>query len=366
MKKLLFALLVLPSICYADTYTSGTMALLIPSTGVVDSRSWADKYNENFKIISSSFSTSFPNLIAAISIATQTIANSTGLVTVNGVVISSFLITGSGQSTSFNGSTVTVNIPGGAASSTSGFIADLVISTIGLNTTILAASASYIDIQGSLYVNYSTRVNLAIPGAGGVDVTTGTFGTTYAIYAISNAAGTQAGILGSTATGTTASQPTLPTGFTKFRKIGIARYLSNGASSGIIPFMKRGRQVTFWTPQEPVNASSLPSAITTIDLSNLISSSAVNVDMTVIIGDLASTIGPGVRIVMRGFGDGNIATENVYFGLYMNNATEKQWAGTVRIPLFNVPALSYQRSGANEANADQMIIDIQGYEEDFP
>lgn len=56
MKKLLIisAVLLINSVCYADTQTSGSVKLLKPSTGTIDTnRSWADKINSNFDIIAS-------------------------------------------------------------------------------------------------------------------------------------------------------------------------------------------------------------------------------------------------------------------------------------------------------------------------
>lgn len=56
MKKLILSLLLLiPSISFADTATTGNPALILVSTGSVDrTRSWGDKINENFSIISAS------------------------------------------------------------------------------------------------------------------------------------------------------------------------------------------------------------------------------------------------------------------------------------------------------------------------
>lgn len=50
MKKLLLALLLIPSISYADSVTSGSVGFLKPSTGVYSSRSWADVLNANWDI----------------------------------------------------------------------------------------------------------------------------------------------------------------------------------------------------------------------------------------------------------------------------------------------------------------------------
>lgn len=78
MKKhlLLTALLMSPifALIYfarADTVTSGNVGLLIPSTGVADTtRNWADKYNENFRIIASTLGTSVSDINGKISAGT--------------------------------------------------------------------------------------------------------------------------------------------------------------------------------------------------------------------------------------------------------------------------------------------------------
>lgn len=59
MKKLILSLLLLtPSISFADTATTGNPKLILISTGSVDrTRSWGDKVNENFSIISASMAT---------------------------------------------------------------------------------------------------------------------------------------------------------------------------------------------------------------------------------------------------------------------------------------------------------------------
>lgn len=131
MRKLLYGLILCINSCtpaMADTITSG-VGLLKPTTGLIDTtRSWADKINANFDIIASTLNTNSTQISnisaatgafangAAVAQSTRNIANSTG-VWVNGVLVTSVNFTGSGQSTSFNGSTATVSITGGAGGS---------------------------------------------------------------------------------------------------------------------------------------------------------------------------------------------------------------------------------------------------------
>ncbi len=58
MKKLILSLLLLiPSISYADTATTGNPALILISTGSEDKRrNWGDKINENFSMLSATIS----------------------------------------------------------------------------------------------------------------------------------------------------------------------------------------------------------------------------------------------------------------------------------------------------------------------
>ena len=75
MKRLTLAFFLAAAPLYADSVTSGSMGLLLPTTGVADvTRSWADKYNENFRIISSTTGTILTNL-ATIATDTTTINN---------------------------------------------------------------------------------------------------------------------------------------------------------------------------------------------------------------------------------------------------------------------------------------------------
>ncbi len=70
MKKLIFGLLTLiTGNLYADSITNGSVGLIKISTGVVGTRNWGDKYNENFQIIANTMTTvqtNIANMSAAI------------------------------------------------------------------------------------------------------------------------------------------------------------------------------------------------------------------------------------------------------------------------------------------------------------
>ena len=76
MKYLLLPILLIPSILFADTQTTGNQKFILPSTGVVDtSRNWGDKYNENWRIADSSM-TNLQTAVASIQTDTTTLNTS--------------------------------------------------------------------------------------------------------------------------------------------------------------------------------------------------------------------------------------------------------------------------------------------------
>ena len=96
MKKLFtvlgFILLGLYSNSMADTVTSGSVGLLKPSTGVIDtSRSWADKFNSNFDIIASTLG-SVLNATQNTMVASSNTLPGVFLLNGNGVVRSSHTV----------------------------------------------------------------------------------------------------------------------------------------------------------------------------------------------------------------------------------------------------------------------------------
>jgi len=144
MKKLLLALLLIPSSLYADSVTSGSLGLLIPSTGVIDtSRRLDDKYNGNFRMISSTVSeiltrfsdiatstTSINSTVTAIRTSTAAVESTLsqrtqvwydeGTALTGGDIKAVNVVGGNVQATQ-SGSTVTITISGSGTSGGSSF-----------------------------------------------------------------------------------------------------------------------------------------------------------------------------------------------------------------------------------------------------
>jgi len=116
MKFLLLSLsLLIPSISWADSVTSGSVGLLIITTGVVDtSRNWGDKFNENTRIVSSSMNTIISNMNVVATDTTTLQSNINGKLNAgsnNEGVIFSTMVNSSLAVSSFavTGGTVVVN-----------------------------------------------------------------------------------------------------------------------------------------------------------------------------------------------------------------------------------------------------------------
>lgn len=268
MKKLLglFLPLLFVGIARADTVTSGAIGLTIISTTTRDStgKSWGDKINENFNVISSSYSpvissvTNHEGRIQALE------ATATTYVTLSSTV--------SSQGSRLNALDASTTTLGGPFRSTSTYLYDLVITSNSQNTNQVVVTADAINIMGCFYNNFSTTVALNLSGAGGLDTGSEAANTWYRIFAISNSLCTSTGIIVSSAN---VSNPTMPTGFTKWRPLG---YVFNNASSNIFPIYKRGKFTRLWT-DAPIASGVNPSSNTetAIDLSNYISPKAFKV-----------------------------------------------------------------------------------------
>lgn len=250
------------------------------------------------------------------------------------------------------------------ASSTGALCVSLVITTNSTNTNQLVLTADSIDIMGSVFVGYSTTAAMNIAGAGGID--TGSEGASEwrTIWAIADSAGTQAGVLLSTAFGTS-YLPVMPLGFTKWRLLGWVR---NDSSSNIVPFRKKGRHVQYWSAINILNAGSNAASWTDIGIENQLSSSAVSVELSVLVGDASAAFGKGARIQLRPKGIGEDATStNDYLGFWnTDTANGKQAFGHFNLGMGDQRRLQYQQTGGDDSTVDQVIISVISYEEDIP
>jgi hypothetical protein len=130
MKKLILSLLLLiPSISFADTATTGNPKLILVSTGSVDrTRSWGDKVNENFSIISASMSTLFSGGVGGGSQSSFAGSKATSAVEMGGFGInnSSGLTLGTGGKITFPDGTTqnTASVGGGGGGSSLKVVVD--------------------------------------------------------------------------------------------------------------------------------------------------------------------------------------------------------------------------------------------------
>lgn len=137
----------------------------------------------------------------------------------------------------------TMNITFNAFASTSSFYRSIVISTAGNNENVVTSTISMLNVMGVLLTDISTMAAASKVGAGGLDQGTEQASTWYGIWIITDSSGTQKGILLSSSTGV---QPyALPTGYTKWRRIGWTR---NDANSNFLPFITHGNITTYVVP----------------------------------------------------------------------------------------------------------------------
>lgn len=274
---------------------------------------------------------------------------------------------GAGISCTAAGQVITINV--GAQTtpvSTGATCIGLTITTSSTNQNQLVVAADYLDIMGALYVGYSTTVALNILGPGGINLGSEQPNTWYAIHAISNQAGTQAGIIVSTAFG--AFQPLMPSGYTKWRPLG---YVRNDASSNIVPFKKRGNQVSYFQGQNVLTAAGNQVTWTDVGLESIVSSVAANVQLSVIVGDNTSTFGKGSRIELKPKGYASDAANNAsdYVGVFTTDNTAangRQSSSMITLNLLDQRRLQYQQATTDDSTVDQILISVNGYQEDVP
>ena len=267
---------------------------------------------------------------------------------------SSFTLMGSNIYTShIVGGIASTQIIAGLSLSTGNGITELIISTNGADTNLVASSATAIDIMGCYYVNYSSYVRLNLAGAGGVPVGDGLdeANRTYSLWAISNNACTASGMIAST--WLDLGRPkNMPGGFTKFRKIG---YVRNDGSSNILPYFKKGNDVSFYTRQSLLNTGTVATARTALDASAIISTGATFMHGHFeCIGNSAAQQSFMIK-----------SGQNSTFGPneFINGAATTRWGATFGLPLSNDPTRIDYLAVECETNIE---INIYGYKENVP
>jgi type II secretory pathway pseudopilin PulG len=98
-----------------------------------------------------------------------------------------------------------------------------------ISSNVVQVQATALEVGGLLISNVSSSPSLAVSGANGLDTGSEAASTWYAVYVITNDAGTSVAGLYST----NFTSPTLPSGYTKSRRVGSVR---NNASSNIVKF----------------------------------------------------------------------------------------------------------------------------------
>lgn len=117
-------------------------------------------------------------------------------------------------------------------------------------------SASRLSVQGVLLSSVAATADITVSGANGLDTGVEANSTWYAVHVITNDTGSLVAALLSTS----ATSPTLPGGYTKFRRVG---YVRNNASSNLVHFYQDDELVTY--NDRPANAFYSPTIAGTTD-----------------------------------------------------------------------------------------------------
>ena len=242
--------------------------------------------------------------------------------------------------------------------STSSVIYDFRAATANA-TTAFASSASYMNIMGCYVTNFSSQVDLAKIGAGGVPVgdTQDATARWWSIWAIADTNCTASGMIASTFINSNRPKA-MPDdqGWTKWRLLTYVRADSSEVITGI---RKTGRQVYYvnrGSGQDVINSGSPSTVLTDIDGRTLISTAAVAAHLT------AEGIGTGaiINVLVRNACQG-VSAPQLNFGA---GGSPTRVSGSFSLPLcYNDPGgLKYLELGA-ESNIN---IQVDGYEESVP
>lgn len=146
----------------------------------------------------------------------------------------------------------------GSAGVGTGFSNGLVVSAVANATVNITANLLSMPTASLSAVSVSTAITTS--GANGLDTGAEAANTWYAIFVIANADGTTVGALLSTSL-----TPTLPGGYTQYRRVGWVR---NNASSNFLHFYQESGRVTFNDPV--LNLTSLSVGAFTVSFATMI------------------------------------------------------------------------------------------------
>lgn len=173
-----------------------------------------------------------------------------------------------GDGSNLSGITVTA--------STSAHIANFRASTVSAASNIIAASMTSVDVQGCMFHNVSSQVNISLLGAGGVspgDVQDGA-SRWYVYGLIADNTCSNVGMM-ATSWVNQASPKAMPQDrvWTKWRPLGLAY---NDGSQNLLGFEKRGNYVNYMTKQSILNSASPASVVTNLSAAAAVSTAAVS------------------------------------------------------------------------------------------
>lgn len=114
-------------------------------------------------------------------------------------------------------------------------------------------AADLLSVQGTVLTTVAQTVDMTVSGAGGLDTGVEQASKWYAVFIISN----NTGSLVSSLLSLSATAPTLPGGYTLFRRVG---WIRNNASSNYLQQIRIGDDVAYFDPE--VTAQSFPAGVT--------------------------------------------------------------------------------------------------------
>lgn len=242
------------------------------------------------------------------------------------------------------------------AVSTTGALIGLVITTGATNTTQSSMTATGIDVMGNFFAYVSTQADISKNGAGGLDTGSKANSTGYDLYAISDTTGSRFSMVFSSAGG---NQPTLPIGYTKWRKIG---WIYVNSSGNLVPMIKRGRQVFFFTAQVAISSTN-PSNVSMwnlVSLKNIVSPYATAA--TCSLESISSATGNRVFVRTSGLVAG-VSINEFLFGYFDNASTTKQtYANGLNFILGDYKSLEFN---ATQDILSTLIINVIAYQEEL-
>lgn len=242
------------------------------------------------------------------------------------------------------------------AVSTTGSIIGLVITTGTTNTTQSSITVTGIDVMGSFFAYVSTQADITRNGAGGLDTGSKANSTGYDLYAIADATSSRFSMVFSSAGG---NQPTLPSGYTKWRKIG---WIYVNSSGNLVPMIKRGRQVFFFNTQVALSSSN-PSTLNMwnqVSLKNIVSPYATAATCSV--ESIATGVGNRVFVRSSGVAAGSSANE-FFVGYFDNASTSKQtYLNGLSFILGDYKSLEFN---STQDSLTTLIINVLAYQEEL-